>query len=106
MKTFWFQIFVIVFFLFGTIVVTYLPDKGLALFAGGSLGFCALLGWILTFKNKAVKFRNGFLWTLLGNLQPKGREGCQTYTFDKTALRCNDMGSHVSFYCWSLTTYD
>ena len=24
----------------------------------------------LTFKNKAVKFRHGFLWNLLGNSQP------------------------------------
>jgi len=54
----------------GAFLVTHLSDKGLALFAGGSLGFCALLGWILTFQNKAVKLRHGFLWTLLGNLQP------------------------------------
>ena len=60
----------IVLFLAGAFLVTHLSDKGLALFAGGSLGFCALLGWILTFQNKAVKLRHGFLWTLLGNLQP------------------------------------
>ena len=70
MKTLWFQICVIISALVGALVVTNLSEKELALFAGGSLGFCALLGWILTFKNKAVKFRHGFLWTLLGNLQP------------------------------------
>jgi hypothetical protein len=54
----------------GALLVTHLPDKGLALFAGGSLRFCALLDWILIFQNKAVKLRHGFLLTLLGNLQP------------------------------------
>jgi hypothetical protein len=70
MKTLWFQICVILFFLAGFFVVTYLTDKGLALFAGGSLGICAIFGWILTFQNKAVKFRHGLSWTLLGILQP------------------------------------
>ncbi len=64
------QILVIIFFLIGAFAVTHLTEKGLAIFAGGFLGICALLGWILTFKNKAVKFRHGFPWTFLGYLQP------------------------------------
>ena len=70
MKTLWFQICVISSALVGALVVTNLSEKGLALFFGGSLGACALLGWVLTFKSKAVKFRHDFLWTLFGNLQP------------------------------------
>ena len=70
MKTIWLQILVIIFFLVGVFVVTQLSEYELALFAGGSLGICGLLGWALTFQQKAVKFRNGFLWNLLANLQP------------------------------------
>ena len=70
MKILWFQISAIIFFLIGVFAVTHLSEYGLALFAGGSLGSCALLGWILTFKNRAVKFRHRFPWTFLGYLQP------------------------------------
>ena len=70
MKTVWLQILVIIFFLIGAFSVTHLIEKGFAIFAGGSLGICALLGWILTLENKAIKFRHGFFWTFLGNLQP------------------------------------
>ncbi len=70
MRIFWFQICVIVSVLAGAMVVTQLSEVGLALFAGGSLGLCAILGWFLTFQNKAVKLSHGFLWTLFGNLQP------------------------------------
>ena len=70
MKILWFQICVIISVIFGALVVPNLTEKGLALFAGGALGICALLGWILTFKSRAVKFRHDFPWTLLGNLQP------------------------------------
>jgi len=70
MKILWFQISVIIFFFIGAFAVTHLSENGLAIFAGGSLGICALFGWILTFKNRAVKFRHGFPWSFLGNLQP------------------------------------
>ena len=69
MKTLWFQICVIVFFLIGAYVVTDLSEKELALFAVGSLGICATLGCLLTFQNKAVKHSHG-LWRLFGILQP------------------------------------
>ena len=70
MNKFWFQIFVTIFFLAGVFSVPYFSEDELGIFAGGSLGICAILGWILTFQNRAVKYRHGFLWTLLGNLQP------------------------------------
>ena len=70
MKILWFQICVIISVVIGALIVTNLTEKELAIFAGGTLGICALLGWILTFKNKGVKFRHDFPWTLLGNLQP------------------------------------
>jgi hypothetical protein len=70
MKIFWFQICLAVSALIGAIFVTHLSEKGLALFAGGALGICAVFGWVLTVQNRALKVRHGALWALLGHLQP------------------------------------
>jgi hypothetical protein len=69
MMTFWFQLCVIVSAFVGAIFVTHLSETGFGVFAGGSLGVCAILGWVITFQNQGVKVQVR-LWSLLGILQP------------------------------------